>query len=125
MIEAVRGIGDELRGLRVSGAAGALRPLLPELAEVLPAAPDPLDDRMAERHRVFSAPAHTTCCSLLSLMDLETGQDWLGLYDHGSAYFIGLGYDPMLLLGRRRPDNQHFGLDHRGAVLQAVGDHRR
>lgn len=46
-------------------------------------------------------PAHTTCCSLLSLMDLETGQDWLGLYDHGSAYFIGLGYDPMLLLGRR------------------------
>ncbi|WP_371786555.1 S8 family peptidase [Streptosporangium subroseum] len=46
-------------------------------------------------------PAHTTCCSLLGLMDLETGQDWLGLYDHGSAYFIGLGYDPMLLLGRR------------------------
>ncbi|MGW0808253.1 S8 family peptidase [Nonomuraea sp. NPDC002799] len=47
------------------------------------------------------APAHTTCCSLLSLMDLETGQDWLGLYDEGSAYFIGLGYDPMLVLGHR------------------------
>ncbi|MET7333154.1 AAA family ATPase [Nonomuraea sp. NPDC005650] len=53
VIEAVRGIGDGLRGLRLSGVAGALRPLLPELAEVLPAAPDPLDDRMAERHRVF------------------------------------------------------------------------
>ncbi|MFD1937368.1 S8 family serine peptidase [Nonomuraea mangrovi] len=47
------------------------------------------------------APAHTTCCSLLSLMDLETGQDWLGLYDHGTAYFIGLGYDPMVARGRR------------------------
>ncbi|MGW0808255.1 helix-turn-helix transcriptional regulator [Nonomuraea sp. NPDC002799] len=53
VIEAVRGIGDELRGLRLSGVAGALRPLLPELAEVLPPAPDPLDDRIAERHRVF------------------------------------------------------------------------
>ncbi|MET7333156.1 S8 family serine peptidase [Nonomuraea sp. NPDC005650] len=47
------------------------------------------------------APAHTTCCSLLNLMDLQTGQEWLGLYDRGSAYFMGLGYDPMLVRGRR------------------------
>ncbi|WP_344880078.1 S8 family peptidase, partial [Nonomuraea antimicrobica] len=47
------------------------------------------------------APAHTTCCSLLSLMDLETGQDWLGLYDQGEAYFLGLGSEPMLARGHR------------------------
>jgi hypothetical protein len=53
LIEALRRVGDELRGLRLGAVAGALRPLLPELAQWLPAAPDPLDDRAAERHRVF------------------------------------------------------------------------
>src|SRR5262249_39484196 len=53
LIEALRRIGDELRGLRLGAVAGALRPLLPELAQWLPAALDPLGDRAAERHRVF------------------------------------------------------------------------
>jgi DNA-binding CsgD family transcriptional regulator len=53
LIEALRRVGDELRGLRLGAVAGALRPLLPELAQWLPATPDPLDDRAAERHRVF------------------------------------------------------------------------
>jgi DNA-binding CsgD family transcriptional regulator/tetratricopeptide (TPR) repeat protein len=34
---------------------GALRPLLPELAERLPSLPEPLGDRRAERHRLFRA----------------------------------------------------------------------
>jgi DNA-binding CsgD family transcriptional regulator len=53
VLDAVRGIGDDLPALRASPVAGALRPLLPELADLLPPAPEPLDDRSAARHRVF------------------------------------------------------------------------
>lgn len=53
VIEALRGLEDELRGARLSPVVGALRPLLPELAPLLPPVPEPLDDRAAERHRVF------------------------------------------------------------------------
>jgi hypothetical protein len=41
VIEAVRGLGDELPGGVLSPVAGALRPLLPELTDVLP--PQPLE----------------------------------------------------------------------------------
>lgn len=54
-IEAVRGLGDRLGPSGLSPVAGALRPLLPELATMLPALPPDLDDRVAERHRVFRA----------------------------------------------------------------------
>jgi DNA-binding CsgD family transcriptional regulator len=43
--------------LRLSGLAGALRPLLPEWAADLPAAPEPVDDAAAARHRLFRALA--------------------------------------------------------------------
>jgi DNA-binding CsgD family transcriptional regulator len=39
----------------LSAVAGALRPLLPELANRLPELPPPLGDRRAERHRLFRA----------------------------------------------------------------------
>lgn len=57
VIEAVRGLAEALSGLRLSPVTGALRPLLPELAPWLPLNPDPLEDRTAERHRVFRALA--------------------------------------------------------------------
>lgn len=53
VIEALRGRAGDLDGAALSAVSGALRPLLPELSDVLPAAPEPLDDRAAERHRVF------------------------------------------------------------------------
>ncbi|HEY1918580.1 MAG TPA: AAA family ATPase [Streptosporangiaceae bacterium] len=53
IVEAVHGTGDRLARLPLTPAAGALRPLLPELAAVLPPQPDPLDDPVGERHRVF------------------------------------------------------------------------
>jgi AAA ATPase-like protein len=55
IVEALRGTGSRLAQLHLTPAAGALRPLLPELAGVLPAQPDPLDDPAGERHRVLSA----------------------------------------------------------------------
>lgn len=59
VIEAVRGLGTDeqggnaLRAVKLSPVVGALRPLLPELATLLPRMPEPLDDRAAERHRIF------------------------------------------------------------------------
>lgn len=53
VVEAVRGHADQLPAGKLSPVAGALRPLLPELGDQLPAKPEPLDDRLAERHRVF------------------------------------------------------------------------
>ncbi|HEX5957697.1 MAG TPA: hypothetical protein VFY92_03450, partial [Hyphomicrobiaceae bacterium] len=53
LLDAARSIGDDVNVARLSPVAGALRPLLPEIAHVLPSLPEPLHDRAAERHRVF------------------------------------------------------------------------
>ncbi|MET7670011.1 ATP-binding protein [Micromonospora luteifusca] len=55
LLDAIRGSADRLGAL--SPVAGALAPLLPELADALPAAPLPLTDPAAERHRLFRAVA--------------------------------------------------------------------
>ena len=55
VVEAVRALGDELAALPLTPLAGALRPLLPELADRLPPAPEPLGDRTMERHRLWRA----------------------------------------------------------------------
>jgi DNA-binding CsgD family transcriptional regulator len=55
VIEALRGTREQLSvsAPRLSPVTGALRPLLPEVADLLPVAPEPLNDRIGERHRVF------------------------------------------------------------------------
>ncbi|NUS06331.1 MAG: AAA family ATPase [Nonomuraea sp.] len=53
VIEALRGAAGRLPAGGLSPVTGALHPLLPELAAVLPAAPGPLDDPAGLRHRVF------------------------------------------------------------------------
>ncbi|MFB4299273.1 AAA family ATPase [Actinomadura sp. NTSP31] len=53
IVEVLRDAGPALAGAELSRVAGALRPLLPELEDVLPPAPQPLGDRAAERHRIF------------------------------------------------------------------------
>jgi len=55
IVEALRGLGDEPLSRSVNPVVGALRPLLPELAAVLPAQPAPAGDPRADRHRVFRA----------------------------------------------------------------------
>lgn len=53
VIEALRGAAEVLSGPPLPEVAGALRPLLPELAQHLPPALEPLGDPTAERHRLF------------------------------------------------------------------------
>lgn len=53
LLDALRDAGPFVHSGRLSPVAGCLRPLLPELAEKLPPACEPLGDRAAERHRVF------------------------------------------------------------------------
>ncbi|HEY8453934.1 MAG: AAA family ATPase [Micromonosporaceae bacterium] len=74
VLEAVRTLGEELADTPLSPVVGALRPLLPEVAEALPPQPPALDDRMAERHRVFRALAEllgSTGPAVLALEDLH------------------------------------------------------
>ena len=53
LLEALRNAGPHRKGL--GPITGALRPLLPELASLFPDPPEPLADRLAERHRLFRA----------------------------------------------------------------------
>ncbi|WP_327085465.1 AAA family ATPase [Nonomuraea sp. NBC_01738] len=53
VVEALRGRAGDLAGAALSPVTGALRALLPELQDVLPEAPPPLEDRAAELHRVL------------------------------------------------------------------------
>lgn len=53
VLELARRLRGEVASARLSPVVGALRPLLPELAELLPPMPEPLEDRVAARHRVF------------------------------------------------------------------------
>ncbi|WP_336206347.1 ATP-binding protein [Nonomuraea sp. LPB2021202275-12-8] len=57
ILDALRGMAAYLVPEDLSPLTGVLRPLMPELAPLLPAAPEPLDDRAGERHRVFRALA--------------------------------------------------------------------
>lgn len=55
VLEALRGTGREPFRRTLSPTVGALRPLLPELAHVLPPRAGPAEDARVERHRVFRA----------------------------------------------------------------------
>jgi DNA-binding CsgD family transcriptional regulator len=57
LVDALRDLTEGVAGLRLSPLAGALRPLFPEWAGELPAAPPPAEDATAARHRLFRALA--------------------------------------------------------------------
>lgn len=76
VVEAVRGI--DLPRAQWTPVVGALRSLLPEVADWLPPAPGPLDDRGAERHRVFRAIVELLGAlgpAVLVLEDLQWADD--------------------------------------------------
>ena len=66
LVDAIRQSVDRIAGLALSPLAGALRPLFPEWAADLPAAPEPAEDATAVRHRLFGA-----LCELLDRMDVS------------------------------------------------------
>lgn len=107
VIEAVRGLGEELRELDLGPVAGALRPLVPELAQWLPAAPEALDDRQAERHRVFRGLAEllTALARIRPVMLVLEDVHWA---DGQTQEFIGYwlsspGPDVALVITYRTP----------------------
>ncbi len=55
VVEALRAIDFEPPTRALNPVAGALRPLLPELADMLPPEPPPIEDPRAQRHRIFRA----------------------------------------------------------------------
>jgi DNA-binding NarL/FixJ family response regulator len=72
VVDAVRGAAPAPRPF--TAVVGALRPLLPELADRLPPPPDPLGDPRAERHRLFRAVRellHALGPSVLVLEDVH------------------------------------------------------
>ncbi|MEV0585157.1 AAA family ATPase [Nonomuraea sp. NPDC050310] len=71
VVEALRGRAADLRGAALSPVTGALRALLPELQEVLPEAPAPLEDRAAERHRVLRALVEVLAALTPAVLVLE------------------------------------------------------
>jgi DNA-binding CsgD family transcriptional regulator len=83
VVEALREATPSPKGL--NPVVGALRPLLPELAARLPAAPGPLGDRRAERHRQFRAVRELLAAigpTILVLEDLH----WA---DHATEELLG------------------------------------
>ena len=66
LVDAIRQGVEGIAGLSLSPLAGALRPLFPEWAAELPAAPEPAEDATAVRHRLFGA-----LCELLERMEVS------------------------------------------------------
>ncbi|TDD58649.1 LuxR family transcriptional regulator [Kribbella antibiotica] len=77
VIEALRSLaGTKLH--TISPVAGALRPLLPELADVLPPQPEPIGDPHAERHRTLRATREVLAAigpAVLVVEDLQWADD--------------------------------------------------
>lgn len=74
IVEAIRQAVEDISGLPLSGLAGALRGVFPEWAKGLPPAPDPLDDLMAARYRMFGALAELIGCMSTQVLVVEDAQ---------------------------------------------------
>lgn len=68
VVEAIRQLAGPLADVRLSPLTGALRPLLPELSDMLPAAPEPIADRRAEQHRRFRTLAELLAATPTALV---------------------------------------------------------
>lgn len=88
VVEALRAAEETHRvrvsELALSGLAGALRPLFPEWAAQLPAAPEPLGDPAATRHRLFRALAELIDRMRATMLVLDDAQ-WA---DRGTLEFL-------------------------------------
>lgn len=92
VVDAIRQAATGVGNLRLSGLAGALRPLLPEWSANLPPAPEPAVDATAARHRLFRALQELLDALRIGTVVLEDAQ-WA---DDATAEFV-------LFLGTQRP----------------------
>jgi hypothetical protein len=97
VIDALRGLDEELAPGGLSPVAGALRPLLPEVAHLLPPAPDPLDDPVAERHRVFRALVEVLRALRSAVMIIENLQ-WADSQTVDFVEYLTTDLPPLLAL---------------------------
>ena len=71
VVDALRLVVGDLKGLRLSGLAGALCPLFPDWAENLPGPLEATGDASMARHRVFCALEELLGCCGVSLLVAE------------------------------------------------------
>jgi hypothetical protein len=71
MVDAIRQTTGSPRQLKLSGLAGALRPLFPEWSADLPPVPDPAADATAARHRLFRALDELLACLGVTVLVVE------------------------------------------------------
>ena len=102
VVDAVRQAADRPAGLRLSGLAGALRPLFPEWAAELPPTPDPAVDATAARHRLFRALAELLARLQVGLLVAEDVH-WA---DEATLEFL-------LFLATRRPQQMSLLITYR------------
>ncbi|MEU6854753.1 AAA family ATPase [Actinacidiphila alni] len=88
--------------LRLSGLAGALRPLLPEWSDQLPPAPEAAQDVTAARHRLFRALRELLEALGVEVFVLEDAQ-WV---DDATAEFL-------IFLGAQRPPRTSVVITYR------------
>lgn len=102
IVDAVRQAADSVARLRLTGLAGALRPLFPEWAGTLPPAPEPLPDAAATRHRLYRALAELLGCLDISLLVTEDAH-WA---DEATLEFL-------LFMTSLRPQPAHLVITYR------------
>ncbi|MFE3448776.1 ATP-binding protein [Nonomuraea sp. NPDC059194] len=111
VFEALRDLADRLPGPeRLNPVTGALRGHLPELTGVLPAAPMPLTDPGAERHRLFRAVHELLAAAGPTVLIVED----LHWADDGTQ-------DLLRFLRRRPPEGLALVLTYRDQDLPAEG----
>ncbi|MEU7898281.1 AAA family ATPase [Nonomuraea sp. NPDC049152] len=111
VFEALRDLMDRLPGHgRLNPVTGALRGHLPELTDVLPAAPMPLTDPGAERHRLFRAVHELLAAAGPTVLVVED----LHWADDGTQ-------DLLRFLRRRPPEGLALVLTYRSQDLPATG----
>jgi DNA-binding CsgD family transcriptional regulator len=100
LVDAVRHATDGIARFRLSGLAGALRPLFPEWIADLPAAPEPAEDATAARHRVFRALRELLTCLGVNMLIVDDVQ-WA---DEATLEFLLFAHPQFSLVISYRPE---------------------